>query len=146
MTSNLENIKEVISTLNLNDEFDLLSKEETLMNFIKIENKFVNKKGLRWLWEDFKLQYEIIEENDKPWENINSFIPDGCEKVLLMIESDSKFYPIFKCNPKLIPTVLNECYWFEYYIIDLEHNWLICENHHNTIFVTGSLINKSDEA
>lgn len=146
MSFNLININTIISELKFDNDFRLLDTEENLSTFNKLENQFVNKKGLRWWWEDFKLPFQIIEEVEKPWENINSFVPSTCKKVLLMIEDDSEFYPIFHCTPNLIPEVLNECYWFEYYIIDEEHQWLICENHHNAIFITGSLVDESNEA
>lgn len=146
MSSNLDNIQTIISELNLTNEFRLLGAVENKTVFHELENLFVNKNGLRWWWEDFKLPFEISEEIDKPWENINSLVPNTCKKVLLMIEDNSEIYPILHCNPQLIPRVLNECYWFEYYIIDEEYQWLICENHHNAIFTTGTLVNKSNEA
>lgn len=145
MGQNLENVKYVIEELNLTNEFKLLSYEENRRLFERLEGRFINKKDLRYWWEKFKLPYKVYEEIERPWEIINSFIPEGNSKVFLMIDDDSEIYPIFYCKSALISDVINECYWFEYYIVSEKEEWLICENHHTAIFVTGSLINIEKE-
>jgi hypothetical protein len=65
-------------------------------------------------------------------------VPDASEHVWFIVEDDSlPFYPVYDAIPRAISAVIGECYGFEYYIVQRDLEWLLCENHHNRMIGVG---------
>ena len=100
---------------------------------------FVKSGDRKWWWEDFKQPYFLFKEIEKPFEQLNEIIPDTKAKVWLIAEDDSElFYPVYDIRPSIIKVVIGECFAFEYYIIDKNKEWLLCENHHDRMIGIGN--------
>ncbi|HMU04188.1 MAG TPA: hypothetical protein PJ990_11205, partial [Saprospiraceae bacterium] len=105
----------------------------------KCLDRFVNSGDRKWWWEDFKDISFSIDSLEKPFEHLEEYIPDIESKVWLMVEDDEEyFYPIYICSPKIIGKLIGECFGIEYYIIDINLKWLICENHHSRLIGSGN--------
>lgn len=105
---------------------------------------FVKSGDRRWWWEDFKFQTFSVTEFENPFNYIDKIIPLINGNVWLIIEDNYEpFYPVYDCNPNVIKDIIGECFGFEYYIIDKNKEWLLCENHHNRLIAIGDKLIKT---
>ncbi|MFB0497081.1 hypothetical protein ABID99_003318 [Mucilaginibacter sp. OAE612] len=136
-------VEEAIATLKLDK--NIISKIDARYNdilYFDLLAHFVNGKDRRWWWEAFKSSFSF-KTFDYPPDRFSEIIPDLTRKVWLMVEDDQeKFYPIYDVDPKYICGILNECFGFEYYIIDKDYKWLLCENHHGRLIGVGEVLKK----
>lgn len=124
------------------EDFRLLDKKNGNKVFEKCLGHFVKSGNRRWWWEDFKNYSFSVSNLEKPFEHLEEYIPELERNVWLMVEDDSEgFYPIYDCNPRVIKSVIGECFGFEYYIISKDMTWLLCENHHSILIGSGSFEN-----
>lgn len=101
-------------------------------------NYFVKSGDRRWWWEDFRQPFFLFKDFDKPFEHLDKIMPGTEGKVWLIVEDDSEpFYPVYDVKPSIIGQIIAECFAFEYYIIDKNNEWLLCENHHNMLIGIG---------
>ncbi|MEO6722132.1 MAG: DUF6756 family protein [Ferruginibacter sp.] len=111
---------------------------ECIKHFLKSGDK-------RWWWEDFKFPSSSVADLDNPFKYIDKIIPLNEGNVWLIVEDDDDlFYPVFDCNPNVIKGIIEECFGFEYYIIDKRKEWLLCENHHNRLIAIGEKLKQSN--
>ena len=136
-----EEISKAIETLSLTPgDIKLLDYESSREIFEKCQSRFVNSIARRWWWEDFKDVSFCISDIERPFEHLEEFIPDSENHVWLMVEDDqADFYPIYDCSPKKIGALIGECFAFEYYIINKDLKWLLCENHHSRLIGAGDI-------
>lgn len=134
-----QEISNAIKTLNFTDnEISLLDLKSGKKLYFELLDFFVTSGDRRWWWEDFKLESFDFVDYEKPFEKLNEIIPDLKKKVWLMVEDDQEeYYPIYTCEPSIIGQIIGECFGFEYYVIDKNMDWLICENHHNRLIGLG---------
>ncbi len=130
-----------IKKLNLGEDIvyktDLATNRKLYLQFL---DHFVNGKDRRWWWEAFKTSFVFVKLEYYP-EHLNEIIPDLTKNVWFMIEDDQEdFYPIYDVKPTLIGDLLGECFGFEYYIINKNMDWLICETHHNELIGIGDIL------
>ena len=146
MTLLTEEISDAINTLSINEnEFKRLPDHEAKPLYYELLETFVEGGDRKWWWESFKNKTtSIVFDDNKGFERLLSFIPNNKEKVWFVAEEDEMpFYPIYEGTPESIVRIIGECYSFEYYIIPKSKEWLLCENHHNTVIGSGeSIVNK----
>ena len=135
-----EEISNAIQTLLLTpDDIELLDDNMGLEIFNKCLNRFVKSGDRRWWWEDFKSTSFSVSNLEKPFKHLEEYIPDLESRVWLMVEDDEEdIYPIYDCDPRKIGQLIGECFDFEYYIINKDLKWLLCENHHSRLIGTGN--------
>jgi len=136
-----QEISNAIKTLGLKErDICLLSDDSNKSLYYDMLEFFVKSGDRRWWWEDFRSQSFNLLDNDNSFEHLHEIIPYLDKNVWLMVEDDEEpFYPIYDCSPKIISQLLGECFMFEYYIIDKNKDWLICENHHNRLIGVGDV-------
>ena len=137
-----DEVSKAIETLKYSkDLISLLDFESGEFIFKDCFSYFVKSGDRRWWWEDFKLDSFDFIDFEEPYNQIPNIIPDLRKKVWFMIEDiQDPYYPIYECNPLIIPTIIEECVGFEYYIIDKNKDWLICENHHHRLIGIGEIL------
>ena len=134
-----DEIKSAIKTLGLSGkDIKLLDDATGEKVFTDCLNYFVKSGDRRWWWEDFKQRSFSFQETDKPFELLNDIIPETKGNVWLIVEDDNEpYYPVYDTKPEIIKDIIGQCFAFEYYIIDKNKEWLICENHHNRLIGVG---------
>ena len=135
-----EEIANVIKALKLVDsDIRLLDKIEGRKTFDGLLTHFVKSGDRRWWWEDFRQESFSFSKHEWPFQLLNGIIPETKDKVWLMIEDDQEdFYPIFEVRAEIIRQLIGETdAEFEYYIIDKNKEWLLCENHHSRLIGIG---------
>ena len=137
----IKEIDAAIKSLDIDpSSFVRLNREQNENLYQRLLEKFVASGNRRWWWEDFKLPKYDFEEHPNRIEQLRSILVEIKEKVWFMPEDDEyDFYPIYESEPAVIPDILSECFFFEYYIISKQENWLICENHHNHLIGINSI-------
>ncbi|MFD2562898.1 DUF6756 family protein [Aquimarina rubra] len=130
-------IEQAIKTLELEQEdICLVSDVKTL--YVELLTHFVKSGDRRWWWEDFKQDSFNFMKYERPFEQLIHIIPKDIDKVWLMVEDDEEeYYPIYNCKPAVIGGVIGECSAFEYYVIDKNKAWLLCENHSDQLIGVG---------
>jgi hypothetical protein len=65
-------------------------------------------------------------------------VPDPDELVWFIAEDFVEpEFSAWEATPRDIQAVLGECYSFEYYLIQQQFRWLLCENHHDVLIAVG---------
>lgn len=138
-----EEIENAIRALSLSDkEFRKLPESEAESIYFELLETFVEGGNRRWWWEAFKNESKSINfEDHKGFERITAIVPNSKELVWFIAEEDQlPFYPVYEGTPEAITKVIGECYAFEYYIVQKNKEWLLCENHYNQVIGVGELV------
>jgi hypothetical protein len=105
--------------------------------------RFVPEGEPRWWWEHFTSDATVDFPGGDGWQHIPELVPDANEHVWFIVEDDSlPFYPVYDATPSAIGAVIADCYGFEYYIVQREFQWLLCETHHNRMIGVGDAVEK----
>lgn len=121
----LKNSNIIISELESKERSDLLTK---------IRMKYINntKKGI-FMWEKF---VDSIELNDcMGWSYIREFV--GNNKCIMFFNQDEEKKMFIVLSGSDLLYILSETCGFEFYITNIDCDYLICFNHHNTLFGCG---------
>jgi len=139
-------IEQAIKTLELEKE-DICLVSDVKSLYLELLIHFVTSGDRRWWWEGFKQESFHFKEYEFPFQQIINIIPKDVDTVWLMVEDDEeKYYPIYHCKPSVIAQLIGECSAFEYYVIDKNKQWLLCENHSDQLIGVGEqlrIINKN---
>ena len=66
-------------------------------------------------------------------------MPDPDERVWFIAEDFAPpEYSVWEASVRDIQAVVAECYGFEFYVIQQQFRWLLCENHHNAVIAVGA--------
>lgn len=133
-------IENAIRVLKLtNDDIERLDDSAGKAVFDDCLSHFVVSGDRRWWWEDFTNNRFLFKELNKPFELLNEILPDVEEHVWLIVEDDLEpFYPVYNVRAGVIKDIIGGCFAFEYYIINKNKEWLLCENHHNALIGIGN--------
>jgi len=127
--------------LQLEDQFKRLPKVEENRIYYEALAHFTNCKGEpTWWWEYFR---EELPHTSKCWrdgvafERITKIVPDPNESVWCIVEENRTPYPVYLSSPSVIQKVVGNSCGFEYYILNRDFKWLLCENHHEVLIAVG---------
>ena len=142
MPSVKDEIRAAIESLRLSsNDFKELLDEDAEPIYHQALRRFVPKGEPRWWWEHFASKAAVDFPAGDGWQHITEFVPDASKHVWFIVEDDSlPFYPVYDATPSAIRAVIAECYGFEYYIIEREFEWLLCETHHNRMVGVGEAV------
>lgn len=136
-------IERAIGKLGLSEsDIRLLPDQEGRIIFEHALKTFVGGNDRKWWWEGFSKKSTYVKiENGDGYKLIIEIVPDKEEKIWWIVEEDLlPYYPVYETSPKVAKEVIGECYGFEYYIIDKDDRWLLCENHHDYLIGIGDLV------
>lgn len=141
-----DEIQNAIGNLGLSEkDIKLLDEITGERIFNDCLNYFVKSGDRRWWWEDFKQLSFSFRETAKPFELLNNIIPETGRNVWFIVEDvNEPYYPVYDTKPEIIKDIIGECFGFEYYIIDKNKEWLICENHHNKLIGVGDKLREKN--
>jgi hypothetical protein len=103
--------------------------------------RFTGGEDVRWWWEYFPMPAAAVHFDDgKGFTRITAIVPDPDERIWFVTEDDQlPYFPVYETTPAIAQQVIGQCYGFEYYLIAKDLGWLLCENHHDTLFATGAV-------
>ncbi len=125
-------IQNALKILKINAK--ILQQEEVEKIIDGIYSKYTNGKTNRCLWENTINDVRIVSENDWKW--IGKYI--GISEAIMFFEPmDEKIAFVFS-NGEDIFRVLEECYGFEFYLTNLNLDYLLTYDHHNVLGAVGN--------
>ena len=136
-----DEIKEATQTLGLSEEqFAPVPENESMKLYQRLRNRFCSFPDAYWWWESFKAEHSSLHfENGKGFLKLTEICPDPAESVWFVAESSTlPSFPVYEGTVEAIQRVIGECHAFEYYLVNKECSWLVCENHHDVVFAVGS--------
>jgi hypothetical protein len=136
-----DEIKKAAQTLGLSqEEFASVPEHESVKLSQKIRHRFCALEDAHWWWESFREEHSSLYfESGKGFLRLTEICPDSEENVWFVAESSSlPSFPVYQGTVEAIQRVIGECHAFEYYLINKDCRWLVCENHHNVVYAVGS--------
>ena len=144
-----EEIGAALATLNIAAmQFRELGEADARQVREAIEATFMNARNRTWWWEHFRIPSSATRFDDgMAFTRICAVVQNPDEQVWFVAE-DSQLpeYPVFESTPRLIQSVIGECYGFEYYLVSKNFSWLLCETHHDDFIALGDALRKRLEA
>jgi len=142
MPSVKNEISAALEKLNLSPQiFRELSDDDAESVYRRALRHFVPEGEPRWWWEHFSSCAAVDFPAGNGWQHLLEFVPDAREHVWFIVEDDSRpFYPVYEAPPSAIRAVIAECSGFEYYVVQREFQWLLCETHHNRMIGIGKAV------
>jgi hypothetical protein len=137
--TNADDIKRAIDTLGFfSERFRLLPPDEAKQVYESSLRHFGPRGRPRWWWEHFPTSTGVHFKNGDGWRLLTELAPDADERVWFIADDFvAPEYSVWQASVRDIQAVIAECVNFEYYVIQQEFRWLICENHHNVIVAVG---------
>ncbi len=123
----------------LNDNLRIKEVSTGICNLIleTISKLYVDqeKKSI-WLWEKLRTYESLSDSNG--WSYIKDYVLDNCCIMFFNRDEESKMFEI--ANGKDLQYILSETSGFEFYITDKNCSYLLCFNHHDTLFGCGNAV------
>jgi len=118
--------------------FDRLTAYKKLLN--RIADKFLinGRMDLNhvWLWDRFR-NPKVISTNTDSSNLLTEYLLFNELYWFLASEEDGKYW-VAESTGKAIIQIIDEMYLFEYYIVERNLNWILCENHHGAFIKSES--------
>jgi hypothetical protein len=135
----LDQIKKAARALGFGlERFRLLPADEAATVYHSALCHFVRSGNPRWWWEYFPASTGVHFASGDGWRHLVSLVPDSNERVWFIAEDFvSPEYSVWEGDTCDIQAVIGECSDFEYYIVQNQFRWLLCQNHHDVVVAVG---------
>lgn len=106
----------------------------------KIKNKYVEGNPRAW-WLSLKNKVETIPyEDNSAYKNIPALIkgryPETISSIVYFIaDEDNESLYLYRIPLEKLTLIIEECRYFEYYIVSSELSWMVCENDHGELIL-----------
>jgi hypothetical protein len=75
---------------------------------------------------------------DSKSHKLSEVVPSLHETVWFIPETEMEDLPVIELSVSQIERVVNDCPFFEYYVVDKQNRWLVTESDHNEFYVVSS--------
>lgn len=121
-----------------------LDKKEVQEIYDKINSRFIKEEKKIWWWESLSIPSTSIEYGEHDGLSLIREIIKNNLKVLIFITDDeAPPWPAFEGKLEDILEIIKSQRFFEYFLTSKDCKWLIFDTHHNSLIVTGSLLEKA---
>ena len=97
---------------------------------------FVQGNPRSW-WLSLRQPFEIFDSSKSDvFRIITQHIPSDNLRCWFIPETEQETLPVYDMDKHFIGLLLNECRFFEYYLVANDFSWLIVENDHNQVIVS----------
>ena len=83
-------------------------------------------------WMNLALPAETFDSTVSSFLDI---VPDGNCRCWLIPEVEDATWPVFDAFVGDIPQIIDDCPFFEYYVVAKDFSWMVAESDHNVFFV-----------
>ncbi len=107
-----------------------------------VADKFIKNRNNVWWWEDLTQDSVTIPYGDNDGLSvIKQIVCDNTIIVNFFITDDEpEPWPIFQGSLETVINVVSEQRYFEFFITPLDLSWLIFDTHHNSLIISGELV------
>lgn len=139
MDTNADEILRAIDALTFApDRFRRLATKAARHVYQSALRHFVPEGQPRWWWECFPASTAVHFAAGDGWRHLTEIVPDADERVWFIVEdSGPPGYSVWEADVRDVQAVIGECYGFEYYLIQRQFRWLVCENHSDVLIAVG---------
>ena len=139
MDANADEIQRATRDLGFTSErFHRLPPDEAQRVYQLALRHFVPRGQPRWWWEHFPTSTGVHFTEGDGWQHLTDIVPDADERVWFIAEDFvAPEYSLWEASVRDIQALIGECYGFEFYIIQRELRWLVCETHHDVVVAVG---------
>jgi hypothetical protein len=111
-------------------------EEKVYSKFCKIDHF---KSEPIWLWEYFILDVVSISVV-KPWKYLPKIINKD-ENIFFFINDEANKFWFYEGKIEtIVEVILKSSYLNELYFLSKKYEWLVCINHHDVLYATGSVV------
>jgi hypothetical protein len=137
--SNADEIQRAVQTLGFAAErFRRLPLDEAKRVYQSALRRFVPHGQPHWWWEHFPAGTGVHFSNGDGWQYLTKIVPHAEERGWFIAEDFvAPEYSVWEASVRDIQAVIGECYGFEFYVIQKQLEWLVCENHHDVVVAVG---------
>lgn len=123
-------IDEAAATLGIS--LERLTQNDALLVTEEVRARFVNGSPRVW-WLGLKTPY-IYYDSDTT--RLSQVLPELAGKLFFIPESDDEDpLPVFRIEASDIESLIDECPFFEYYVVDSNKSWLVAETEHDVFII-----------
>ncbi len=139
MDTNAHEILRATQALGLGPErFRRLPVKEAQRVYESAMRHFVPQGRPRWWWEHFPESTAVHFMDGDGWRHLTGLVPDADERVWFIAEDFVEpLHSVWEASVRDVQAVLAECPSFEFYLVQQQCRWLVCENHHDVIVAVG---------
>jgi hypothetical protein len=124
--------------------FRILPEDEASKVWQGVEARFVGEPRSGWWWSWFQPEpasARYTGEASYGYHYITEVVPPD-SAALWLIAGDCLDRSFVVCEGSIedIRDVIGECFGFEYYVVPKDLDWLLCENHHDTLIAVGDAV------
>jgi len=134
-------MEELLQSLNSYDQLSEVGKNAWRPIIQKIEDTFIEKKhykdNLHWGWLRLKEPVHVLSLVKHSESYLMHLVKD--ERVWFITEDYKDKLWLYEGKPEfIIKNIIPELMQLkEYYIVSKKYEWMICVNHHDTVYGTG---------
>jgi len=138
--TNADEIQRATQALGFSPErFRRLPAEDAQRVYKSALRHFVPQGQPRWWWEHFPASTGVHFTAGDGWRHLTEFVPEADERVWFIAEdSVPTEHSVWEASVRDIQAVIAECYGFEFYVIQHQFRWLVCENHPDVVVSVGA--------
>jgi hypothetical protein len=120
-----------------------LDAETTASALTRAEAKFITNPNVIWWWESLRYPSRVIEYGEADaFSKILGLI--GKDEIVRLVVTDDEPgpWPVFEGPLHEIICIIRGQRFFEYFLISAKSeisNWMIFDNHHNQLVITGEI-------
>ena len=135
-------MKEIREAVASSQDVYELENAEALAFVDAVAKSFIADADKTWWWDSIKQKSLTISYgNDDCSELLNKLIKNKRAEVLLIVtDEESRPWPVFRGAFSDVSKIISEQRFFEYFITNRECTWLIFDTHHNSLVLTGEMI------
>lgn len=128
-------------------QIDELNDDSSKQIINDIAEQYVIDRDFIWWWECLSKENTIIDYDDGlGWDCFAKFIQPLEQQVYIVVTDDEpEPWSIYKGSLLAVIDLLNNMWRFEYFIISEDLSWVIFDTHHNSLVITGSLLDRAKE-
>lgn len=111
------------------------------------QSQFVVDDPRVW-WLGFQALYETVPygSSDDWARRLNALIPLGTDRCMLICDCERDDYLVYEVAVGVVTSLLSECSFFEYYLVDPEFRWIIADTDHNQFLLARSAQGRESES
>lgn len=142
MKANEDEIQRATEVLGFPSErFRRLPSDEAEHVYLSALRHFVPRGQPRWWWEHFPTSTGVRFTHGDGWQHLTDIVPNADELVWFIAEDFvAPEYSVWEASVRDIQALIGECYGFEFYLIQQQLHWLICQNHHGVVVAVGKQV------
>lgn len=67
--------------------------------------------------------------------HLQDYVPASQSRAWFIIETGQAALPVYDVEVASLARIISECQFFEYYLVDRDFEWLICDTDHNELVI-----------